>query len=90
MHRLHVGPGDEPSALGEERLDGEEAGPGLERAVLGEESLVRVAVDADDGPVRLLAGEVPGPGPSRSLARHFHEEGVRSRREGEGFHGHLA
>src|SRR5690606_13448805 len=59
LHRLHVGPAEQPPAVEHERLDTEAATGQFDRAILADQALLVAAIDPDDGPVRLLAAEAP-------------------------------
>src|SRR5262249_47802714 len=59
--------------------DGETAGAHLERAVLGEESGPAHPIDADEGPVRLLAGEAARKPPAARLPGQRGDQGVDRR-----------
>src|SRR5207237_9820696 len=65
----------------EKRLDREAALLDLEHALFVEQRVLLVAVDADDGPVRLLAVEVLGKLAGRRLRGQRLEELVRRVRE---------
>src|SRR5438132_8685853 len=58
LRRLHVVPRDQAAANVEEWLDRVAAFLRFDDAVFAEQRLVRVAVDADNGPVRLFVVEV--------------------------------
>ena len=81
--RLDVRPGCHVCIGHDERLDRESAAGDFERAVLGEEPGFLPAVDADERPVRLLAGEAAWIGTTRCLSRQRGDECIRRGAERE-------
>ncbi len=65
----HVGPAQHLAVEHHERLDAEAGARRLQGAVLAHQRLLAAAVQAQQGPVRLLAGEAPRQRPARQVAR---------------------
>src|SRR3546814_9108357 len=55
LRNFHVGPAGQLVSMHDERLDPEAAPRYLDRSIFSDQPLVAAGVDADDGPVRLLA-----------------------------------
>ena len=86
---LPVGPREEPASCREKRLDRELRLAGLEHAVLVEQRFVAPTVDADHGPVRLLAAHPARIAAARRILRDGLEEALqrltpRERLNGDG------
>ncbi len=65
----HVGPAQHLAVEHHERLDAEAGARRLQGAVLAHQRLLAAPVQAQQGPVRLLAGEAPRQRPARQVAR---------------------
>ena len=72
--RWHVVPCQQPSARVEKRLDRVATFFRLDGSINVEQRFIRVAIDADDGPVRLLVVEVAGIVAAIDLPRDVREE----------------
>src|SRR5690606_65016 len=77
---------DHAIAIEHEGLDAEAAPRQLDRAILADQALLVAAVDADDGPVRLLAAEAARQPATGQLLRQRLDEVVGMRREAERLH----
>ncbi len=83
LRALHVGPAQTLAVQQQERLDAEAALAHFDRTVLADQALLAAAVQADDGPVWLLAAEATREPAAGGIGRHRLDEIVRGRSEGQ-------
>src|SRR3546814_3102278 len=73
LRNFHVGPAGQLVSMHDERLDPEAAPRYLDRSIFSDQPLVAAGVDADDGPVRLLAAEAARKQAMRRSEEHTSE-----------------
>ena len=86
LRRLHVRPADPAPIHLHEGLDADAALGDLDGAVFANQTLLASAIEADDGPVRLLAAETAREPALRRIGRHRLDQVVGMRGERQRLH----